>query len=89
MRIAPTVLAFAAAGVLSACNSEDTCTNEMAQQKAADLAAKMQEVAAADPARLAELAPRVQELAAQASASGDDLQAACEAMDEMLAELGN
>jgi hypothetical protein len=47
----------------------------------------MQVVAAADPGRLVDLAPRVQELAAKASAQGDDLQAACRAMDELLAEL--
>jgi hypothetical protein len=87
MRILSTVLALAAVGFLSACNNEDGCTNEMAQKKATDLAAKLQEVAAADPAKLAELAPKVQELAAKASATGDDLQAACKAMDEMMAEL--
>lgn len=87
MRIATTLLALSAAGFLAACNSEETCTNELAQKKATDLAAKMQEMAASDPAKLAELAPKVQELAAKASAQGDDLQAACKAMDEMMAEL--
>lgn len=87
MRIASAILALAAAGFLAACNSEETCTTELAQKKATDLAAKMQEVAAADPAKLADLAPKVQELAAKASAQGDDLQAACKAIDEMMAEL--
>lgn len=87
MRFASTILALAATGFLAACNSEEACTNELAQKKAADLATKMQEVAATDPAKLAELAPKVQELAAKASAQGDDLQAACKALDEMMAEL--
>jgi hypothetical protein len=87
MRIATTLLALAAAGLLAACNSEETCTNELAQKKATDLVAKMQEMAASDPAKLAELAPKVQELAAKAGAEGDDLLAACKAMDEMMAEL--
>lgn len=87
MRIFSAAIVLAAAGVLSACTSEETCTNELAQKKATDLAAKMQQVATSDPMKLAELAPRVQELAAKASAQGDDLQAACKAMDEMMAEL--
>lgn len=87
MRIATTLLALAATGFLAACNSEEACTTELAQKKAADLSAKMTEIATADPAKLAELAPKVQELAAKASAQGDDLQAACKAMDDMMAEL--
>lgn len=87
MQIKIALLTLIATGFLAACNSEETCTNELAQQKATDLAAKMQEVAASDPAKLAELAPKVQELAAKASAQGEDLQAACKAMDEMMAEL--
>ena len=87
MRILSTVIVLAVAGVLSACTSEETCTNELAQKKATDLATKMQDLATSDPMKLAELAPKVQDLAAKASAQGDDLQAACKAMDEMLAEL--
>ena len=56
-------------------------------KKSTDLSAKLQEMAATDPAKLAELAPKVQELATKASGTGDDLQAACKAMDEMMAEL--
>jgi hypothetical protein len=56
-------------------------------QKATDLTAKIQEVAAADPAKLAELAPKVQDLATKAAAGGDDLSATCKALDEMMAEL--
>lgn len=87
MRIASAIFALTAAGFLAACNSEEVCTTELAQKKAADLSAKLTEVATTDPAKLAELAPKVQELAAKASATGDDLQAACKAMDEMMAEL--
>ncbi|MES2816529.1 MAG: hypothetical protein V4720_16635 [Pseudomonadota bacterium] len=87
MRITSALLALAATGFLAACNSEEVCTTELAQKKATYLMTRMQEVAATDAARLAELAPKVQELAANASAQGDDLQAACKAMDEMMAEL--
>ena len=86
MRFASTILALAATGFLAACN-EETCTQEIATKKATDLTAKIQEVAAADPANLAELAPKVQDLATKAAAGGDDLQATCKALDEMMAEL--
>ena len=36
---------------------------------------------------MAELAPNAQEIATKAAAGGDDLAAACKAMDEMMAEL--
>lgn len=87
MRITSALLALAATGFLAACNGEEVCTTELAQKKATDLATRMQEIAATDPAKLAVLAPKVQELAAKARAQGEDLQAACKAMDEMMAEL--
>ncbi|MBL9054441.1 MAG: hypothetical protein JNN02_12000 [Tabrizicola sp.] len=87
MRIALNLAVVAAVGFLAACNSEETCTNEEAMQKSTDLSAKLQEMAATDPTKLAELAPKVQELATKAAGSGEDLQAACKAMDEMMAEL--
>ena len=86
MRFASTILALAATGFLAACN-EETCTQEIATKKATDLTAKIQEAAAADPAKLAELAPKVQDLATKAAAGGDDLSATCKALDEMMAEL--
>lgn len=86
MRFASTILALAATGFLAAC-TEETCTQDIATKKATDLTAKIQEVAATDPAKLAELAPKVQDLATKAAAGGDDLQATCKALDEMMAEL--
>lgn len=86
MRLVSSLLALAATGFLAACN-EETCTQEIATKKATDLTAKIQEVAAADPAKLAELAPKVQDLATKAAAGGDDLSATCKALDEMMAEL--
>jgi predicted small secreted protein len=87
MRIAPTILALLATGFLAACNSEETCTSELAQKKAADLSAKMTEIATTDPAKLAAMGPKVQELAAKAAGTGDDVQATCKAIDDMMAEL--
>jgi hypothetical protein len=87
MRFAPTLLAFVAAGFLSACDNAEDCTTELAQKKATDLAAKLTDLGARDPLKLAELAPKVQDLASQASAKDDDLTAVCKAMDEMMEEL--
>ncbi len=87
MHIAPALVALIATGLLAACNSEEVCTTELAQKKAADLSARLTEIAATDPAKLAEMGPKVQELATKAAGTGDDLQAACKAMDEMTAEL--
>ena len=86
MRIALNLVAIVAVGFLAACG-EEGCTNEEAMKKSTELTAKLQEMAATDPVKLAELAPKVQELATKASGTGDDLQAACKAMDEMMAEL--
>jgi outer membrane murein-binding lipoprotein Lpp len=87
MRIAPVLLALAATGFLTACTSEEACTEEVATKKATELGTKIQELAASDPAKLAEMAPKVQELATKAAAGGDDLAATCKALDEMMAEL--
>ena len=87
MRFSTTILALAATGFLAACTSEEACTQEVATKKATDLTTKIQELAASDPAKLAELGPKVQELATKAAAGGDDLDATCKALDEMMAEL--
>jgi hypothetical protein len=87
MRLIPAIAALAAAGVLAACDEKASCTPEVAQQKAAELTARMTEVGTTDPAKLAELGPKIQELATKAQAGGDDLDAACKAIDEMMAEL--
>ncbi|MGL4237928.1 hypothetical protein [Tabrizicola sp.] len=87
MRIAPAILALAATGFLAACNSEATCTAEEAQKKSTDLMAKITEVGTTDQAKATELMPKLEELGAKIAAGGDDLSAACKAMDEMMAEL--
>jgi G:T/U-mismatch repair DNA glycosylase len=88
MRIAMNLAVILSVGLLAACNSEVACTAEEAQKKSADLSARITEVGTADPARLAELTPRLQELTTSA-AGGEDLAATCKAMDEMMAELAN
>ena len=87
MRFATPLLALAAIGLLAACTGEEACTQEVATKKANDLTPKIQELAATDPAKLAELAPKVQELATKAAAGGEDMEATCKALDDMMAEL--
>jgi hypothetical protein len=87
MRISQVVLAFAATGFLAACNSEETCTEDLVKTKTEELTAKMTEVATANPEKMVTLAPKMQEIAEAAAAGGEDLQAACKAIDDMMAEL--
>lgn len=87
MRIALNIAAITAIGLLAACNSEPSCTPEEAQKKVTELGAKVTEIGTTDPAKLAELTPKLQELSTKAAATGDDLDAACKAIDEMMAEL--
>lgn len=87
MRFASTILALAATGFLAACNGEEACTQEVANKKATELTTKIQELAASNPAKLAEMLPKVQDLATKAAVGGDDLAGTCKALDEMMAEL--
>ena len=64
-----------------------TCTPELAQAKATDLTNKIAEMATTAPEKVAAIAPKLQEIASQMAAGGDDLEAACKALDEMSAEL--
>lgn len=87
MRVFPFLAAALSVAFLSACNEDKPCTAEEMQQKSAELTTKISDLATKDPAKMAELAPKVQEIATKAAAGGDDLAAACKAMDEMMAEL--
>jgi hypothetical protein len=89
MRIASALLTLAVTGLLVACTSEETCTPEQAQQKVAELTAKITEVGTSDPAKLAELTPQLQDLTTKAAAGGNDLAATCKAIDDMMATLSN
>lgn len=89
MRILPVLAVVSAVAFLSACKEEAACTQAEAEQKATELTTKITELASSDPAKLAELAPKVQELATKAAADGsaEDLNATCKALDEIMAEL--
>ena len=87
MRILPILATVAAAVFLSACDDKKTCTPELAQAKATDLTNKIAEMATTAPEKVAAIAPKLQEIASQMAAGGDDLEAACKALDEMSAEL--
>lgn len=89
MRITPIFAALTAAVFLVACDDKPSCTQAQAQTKMTELMTKIQEVGATNPEKLAALAPKAQELAAKAQASGDanNLGEACKAIDEMMADL--
>ena len=79
------MLLLAGALALSACG-DDACTEEVAQKKIADLMAKTQEVATTAPEKLAALQPKIAEIQAKMTAASD-AEAACAAIDELMAEL--
>ncbi len=89
MRILPVLAVVSAVSFLSACKDEPACTQADAEKKATELTTKITELASTDPAKLAEMLPKVQELAAKASANGsaEDLNATCKALDEIMTEL--
>jgi hypothetical protein len=75
-----------AASLLSACGEEE-CTEELVQAKTAELTTLLLEVLAKDPQKMLALQPKLEEIQKDAIAAGDDLQAACAALDEIIAEL--
>lgn len=89
MRIAPIFAALAASAFLVSCGEDKVCSTEAeAQAKLTELTNKIQEVAATNPEKLATLGPKAQEIAAKAQgADANDYDAACKAINEMLAEL--
>lgn len=60
------------------------CTAEEVTAKATEVSQKMQELAAKDPQKAAEVAQKMSSVQTQAAT---DLNAACKAYDDMLAEL--
>ena len=78
-------LCFAAA-TLSACSS--TCTEEDLQAKAIELAQKVKALTATDDInKFMEFTQKSMKISQAAQKSGGNLQEACEAADELLAEL--
>ena len=84
-------LAFAGLVVLTlaACNEETAaaCTAEDAQAKMADLTARMTELGTSDPAKLEQFSGKAAELQTQFANVGDNPQAACDAIDALMAEM--
>lgn len=84
MLIRNTVLAATAALVLVACDSKEECTAEVAQQKASEMTAKIQELAASNPEKLGEAMGKAQEITNKIASNPEE---ACAAIDELLATL--
>ena len=62
------------------------CTQESMQEKTMVLTESMQALAATDPAKMQEIATRMQESVTAAAATGDQ-EAVCASLDELIAEL--
>jgi hypothetical protein len=88
MKLTPVLGAVMALGLLAACDDKPECTQETIAAKSTELTTKIQEMAATDPAKVAALLPKLQEIATQAAAGGEeDLEASCAALDGLMAEL--
>jgi hypothetical protein len=88
MRFAPAILSIAATSFLAACNSEEDCTQELISKKTTELQAKVLELTAADPEKLAAVGPKMQEYLSNPAVAGTgDISGACKAIDEIMAEL--
>jgi hypothetical protein len=74
---------------LAACNEETAaaCTAEDAEAKMGALTARMTELGTSDPAKLEQFSGRAAELQTQFADVGDDPQAACDAVDALMAEM--
>ncbi len=87
MKRTPVLGALLALGLLAACDDKPECTQETIAQKSTELTTKIQEIGATDPAKVAALLPKLQEISTSAAADGSDLEASCAALDELMAEL--
>ncbi len=89
MTLKSLTMIVAATLTLAACNEETaaTCTTETAQAKMGELAAKITELGTSDPAKLEQFSGRAAELQTQFADTATDPQAACDAVDALMAEL--
>ena len=86
MKFKGMVCATVAMVALSGCSS--TCTEDEMQAKLLEITEKVQDIAATgDMGRLMELSKKANDIGMRMKGSEDDLQAACEAADELLSEL--
>jgi hypothetical protein len=89
MQITKLALVGLAMLTLAACNEDaaGACTAEDAQAKMADLTARMTELGTSDPAKLEQFSGRVADLQTQFADVGENPQAACDAVDALMAEM--
>ncbi len=88
MTFMPVLAALTAFGLLTACDGKPECTQELVIEKTTDLMTKIQQLGTSDPAKMVALLPKIQDITTQAAAAGEgDLQASCDAIDDIMAEL--
>ena len=79
-----TLISLLVITLLSACAGEP-CTEELIKKKTQELTEKMSKLAMTDPSKLTTLTTKMMTIGQQVS--GDDLDAQCEAMDEIIDEI--
>lgn len=88
MSIFKLIAAGSVAVLLTACDKKPECTEETATAKMNEIMASVQALATTNPEKLAAIAPKLQEIQAELTASGtEDPAAACAALDAIAAEL--
>lgn len=81
-------LALAAVAVVGFSGCSSTCTEDELQKKLMEITAKVQELATSgDMGKLMEFSKKANDISQGMKGGEDDLQAACEAADELLSEL--
>lgn len=79
------IIAISGLLALGACSQP--CTEEVLQEKSVEIAEKIQKMATSgDMGKLMELTQKAQKIS-QSMGDGDNIEQACEAADELLAEL--
>ena len=87
MTIMKLTLVMATVLTLAGCNEQAACTAETAQAKMTDLTTMMTELGTSDPAKLEQFSGKAAELQTKFASVGDDPQAACDAIDALMAEM--
>jgi len=82
------IAALAVCAALTSPALADTCTAENAQQKAVEIATKLQAVAQQDINKFQEISTKMQSEAMELQSSGD-MQALCDFYDKVLEDIGS
>ena len=88
MRIPALLTALAAGLFLTACDEKKSCTEEQAMQKLNEVGMKFQTALLTQPERMEELTGKFEEVMTRPMNGEDQASELCQAMDDLLEELG-